>query len=94
MNEITNKELIIYTHNNGKELFIEWFNSIKDITIKTRIRKRLDRVEEGNYGDYKIIDNGVMELRFKFGIRIYFGELKNTIALLLKKYWRLYNERK
>lgn len=41
--------------------------------------------EEDYYGDYKIIDNDIKELRFKFGsgYRIYFHETNNTIILLL-----------
>ena len=45
----------------------------------------IDRLEVGNYGDHKSVGNGVFELRLPFGpgYRIYFGEVNNTIVLLL-----------
>jgi len=46
---------------------------------------RLRRIEQGNYGDCKHIQNGLFELRFFFGpgYRIYFGEDGNTLVILL-----------
>ena len=37
----------------GKVPFKEWLNNLKDPTTRHRIRRRLDRVEIGNYGNYK-----------------------------------------
>ena len=37
----------------------------------------------GNYGDYKSVGDGVLELRFNQGFRIYFTEVDNVIILLL-----------
>jgi putative addiction module killer protein len=58
---------------------------LKDATARARIRSRLDRVEQGNYGDYKSVGEGVYELRFFFGpgYRIYFGEDGEITVLLL-----------
>ena len=52
---------------------------------RNRIQKRLDRLEDGNFGDCRSVGSGVFELRFHFGAgyRIYFGEVENTIVLLL-----------
>ena len=43
------------------------------------------QLETGNFGDYRSVGEGVFELRFHFGAgyRIYFGEVDNTIVLLL-----------
>ena len=59
--------------------------SLKDKTIVARIYARLTRIEVGNFGDYKSVGNGVMELRFTFGagIRIYFGHEGDKIVVLL-----------
>lgn len=38
---------------------------------------------ERNYGDCKSLGDGVLELRFHFGIRVYFAEIENTVVLLL-----------
>jgi putative addiction module killer protein len=77
------KEIRLYQTREGKRPFLEWFRSLKDNAIKTKIRMRLDRVELGNLGDYKSLGDGVYELRFKMGIRIYFGQVGNIVVLLL-----------
>ena len=43
------------------------------------------RVEAGNYGDYKLVGDGVLELRFRFGTGygVYFGEDGDTVVALL-----------
>lgn len=60
-------------------------NSFRDPSTRRRILKRLIRVENGNYGDVKVVGDGVNELRFFFGsgYRIYFGEDGDTIVVLL-----------
>jgi putative addiction module killer protein len=46
-------------------------------------RERLE--QQGHYGDYKNVGNGVYEMRFFFGsgYRVYFAEDGDTIVLLL-----------
>jgi putative addiction module killer protein len=58
---------------------------IRDKTIRIRILARLLRVENGNYGDYKSLKDGVFELRFTYGagFRVYFGEDGDKIVVLL-----------
>lgn len=103
------RELQFYQMSNGREPFTEWFESIRDQRTQDRIQTRLDSVVLGNFGDCKSVGAGVFELRFHFGsgYRIYFGEVDNTIVLLLcggdkssqsqdirraKAYWRDYKE--
>jgi putative addiction module killer protein len=83
--------------------------SIRDRKTRNRLQARLDRLEVGNLGDHKAVGEGIFELRLQFGAghRIYFGEVDNTIILLLcggdkssqardieraKAYWREYKE--
>ena len=104
------RELQFYRTSNGRVPFTEWFESIRDQTTLTRIRSRLTRVEVGNFGDCQSVGGGVFELRLHFGpgYRIYFGEINNTIVLLLcggdkssqtrdieraKTYWQDYKEK-
>lgn len=79
------KQLRYYTTENGKTPFLEWFTKIKDQLTKIRIRRRLDRIELGNYGDYKVLGEGLCELRLDFGsgYRIYFTEQAEEIVMLL-----------
>ena len=82
-----NKHLTLrhYVTKSGKVPFKEWMTDIKDPVIRNRIRRRLDRVELGNYGDYKSLSDGVYELRLAFGAgyRIYFAEQDDVIVILL-----------
>ena len=79
------QELQFYRTPNGSVPFIEWFHGIQDQKTLTRIQKRLQRLENGNFGDCKSVGDGVYELRLHFGpgYRIYFGRIDNTIVLLL-----------
>ena len=37
------------------EVFDEWFGSLKDKPTASRIQARIDRAEEGNFGDHKAV---------------------------------------
>ena len=103
------RNIQFYRTPSGREPFIEWYYMIQDQSTRNRIQKRLDRLEDGNFGDCQSVGEGVFELRFHFraGYRIYFGEVDNTIVLLLcggdkssqardieraKDYWLQYKE--
>ena len=103
------REVEIYCSRGGREPFTEWLNAIRDQKTQRRIRTRLTALKLGNFGDYKSVGGGVFELRFYFGggYRIYFGEVDNTVVLLLcggdkssqtrdieraKAYWSAYKE--
>lgn len=53
--------------------FDKWFAGLKDASVKVRVLARLDRLENGNFGDFKAIGSGLFELRLFFGpcYRIY-----------------------
>ena len=74
-----------YRTPSGREPFVEWYDTIQDGSTRNRIQKRLDRLEDGNFGDCKSVGEGVFELRFHFGTgyRIYFSEVDDRIVLLL-----------
>jgi len=85
MSKNTRKRLLkIYQDRHGKELFIDWLESIRDITTRARIKNRLRRIELGNMGDCEPIGKGVFELRLHFGpgYRVYFGEVDDVIIIL------------
>ena len=79
------REIQVYRMKNGRVPFIEWFDSIRDKRAQTRIEARLIFLEQGNFGDYRSVGNGVFELRIHIGAgyRVYFSEIGNTIVLLL-----------
>ncbi len=69
----------------GKDVFGEWLDGLKDISGRAAILKRIDRVEEGNFGDHRSVGSGVWELRVDHGpgYRVYYGEDGLRIVLLL-----------
>lgn len=79
------KEIIIYANEDDSEPFTNWLNALKDKQAVKRIQTRILRLEQGNYGDYKSLKDGVLELRFMFGAgyRVYFGEDGDRLVLLL-----------
>ncbi|MBN3871782.1 type II toxin-antitoxin system RelE/ParE family toxin [Nostoc sp. JL33] len=83
--EVQPREIRNYLTVDGKNIFDEWLDSLRDRRAKAKIRARLDRVEDGNLGDCKSVGEGVFELRIDSGpgYRIYFGEEGITIIILL-----------
>jgi len=67
------------------EVFDSWFSNLKDRTAKARIQARIDRVEEGNFGDCQPVGEGVSEMRIHTGpgYRIYFKQVGMEIFVLL-----------
>ncbi len=65
--------------------FIKWFEKLKDIKLKVSITKRIERLQKGNFGDFKNIDKDLNELRFFIGAgcRIYYTIKDDKIVLLL-----------
>ncbi|MFN6496128.1 MAG: type II toxin-antitoxin system RelE/ParE family toxin [Nostoc sp. DedQUE01] len=83
--EVQPREIRNYLTVDGKNVFDEWLDSLRDRRAKAKIRTRLDRVEDGNLGDCKSVGEGVCELRIDYGpgYRIYFGQEGITIIILL-----------
>lgn len=67
------------------EVFDLWFESLKDRQTARRIQARIDRAEEGNFGDHKAVGEGVSEMRIQFGpgFRVYFTQRGLEIVILL-----------
>jgi putative addiction module killer protein len=81
----TPKCVIVYATPEGKEPFTDWLNQLRDVMARKRILVRVSRLQGGNYGDCKLIGEGVSELRMFFGsgYRVYFGERGNDLVVLL-----------
>ena len=67
------------------EVFDKWTAKLKDRQASMAIALRLARVASGNFGDTKIIGDGVSELRIFVGpgYRIYYTIRNNEIVILL-----------
>jgi putative addiction module killer protein len=67
------------------EVFDDWFTKLKDQQAKRRIQVRIDRVEDGNFGDTEPVGEGVSELRFFFGpgYRIYYCKQGQRVSQII-----------
>jgi putative addiction module killer protein len=67
------------------EIFDDWFEALRDKQAARRIQARIDRVEEGNFGDHKSVGDGVSEMRIHHGpgYRVYFTLRGLEIVILL-----------
>ena len=77
-------KISMYKTDNGKVPFTIWLESIKDPTMKRRIRLRVDRMIDGNFGDTRNLGDDLYELRLFFGpgYRIYYT-IENDILVIL-----------
>ncbi len=80
-----NIDLLEYIDEDGKNVFHNWLNLLKDRAAQACIRVRLNRIRLGNFGDCKSVGGGVSELRVDYGhgYRVYFGRDGIKIVILL-----------
>jgi|SRR6185437_10079999 len=76
-------EIREYTES-GRSPFADWFDSLDAVTA-ARVDKFIRRLESGNFGAAKFLNEGVFELRLDFGpgYRVYYGRDGKTIIILL-----------
>jgi len=69
---------------NGKIPFREWLESLQIIDRAT-IDARIERLKQGNFGNYRSLGDGVSELKIDTGpgYRIYYGRQGNMLVILL-----------
>ena len=67
------------------EIFDAWFDGLRDRKAKARIQARIDRAEEGNFGDCRPVGKGVSEMRVHYGAgyRVHFKRLGREWVILL-----------
>jgi putative addiction module killer protein len=71
---------------NGVNRYRNFFRKLGSSIIKSKILLRLQRVSNGNLGDYKDLKDGVFELKVSGtgpGYRIYFSKHENRIIILI-----------
>ncbi len=69
---------------NGRSPFAEWFGGLEKVTAN-RVNMYIRRLEAGNSGAAKPLQDGVFEVRLDFGpgYRVYYGRDGKTIIILL-----------
>ena len=65
--------------------FLRWLTELRDKRARARIAIRIDRVQEGNWGDHKAVGGGVSEFRIDVGqgYRVYYTIRDRTVVILL-----------
>ena len=67
------------------EMFDNWLAGLKDKQAVRRVQVRIDRAEDGNFGDCEPVGEGVSEMRIHYGpgYRVYFVKRGIEIVILL-----------
>nr|WP_245590261.1 type II toxin-antitoxin system RelE/ParE family toxin [Desulfobulbus elongatus] len=60
-------EIKHYITDDGRDVFEDWRDKVKDSKAKIAIDRRIYRAELGNFGDHKPCREGVWELRIDVG---------------------------
>jgi len=65
--------------------FDDWYSGLRDRQAARRIQARIDRAEDGNFGDCGPVGEGVSEMRIHCGpgYRVYFTQRGLEIVILL-----------
>ncbi|OAJ62395.1 addiction module killer protein [Paraburkholderia ginsengiterrae] len=73
-----------YTVNRTEE-FDTWLSRLTDLRARAKILVRIRRAERGQFGDVKLLEDGVSEMRIDWGpgYRVYFAREGRVMYLLL-----------
>lgn len=65
--------------------FDKWLASLRDRKAKIKIVRRIERAEQGNFGDHKPVEGPIWEMRIDYGpgYRLYYARQGETIYLFL-----------
>jgi putative addiction module killer protein len=76
--------LVLRCHSDDDRIPIEERLQSLDSITRNRVRARIDRIEDGNFGDVAPVGEGVSELRMDFGpgYRVYFGMKGHEVHLI------------
>ena len=77
--------ILSYVTPEGKDVYKEWADGLRDTRARFAVDRRLRRVEEGNFGDHKYLIDGIWELRIDFGpgYRVYYGLRGAEVVVVL-----------
>ena len=66
-------------------MYFEWQRTVRDSKAKIALDRRVDRMEQGNFGDHKFCRDGVWEMRIDVGAgyRVYYAIAGTQVILLL-----------
>jgi putative addiction module killer protein len=70
---------------NSTEEFNEWVDGLSDLKARAAVFVRIRRAEMGNFGEFKVLDEGVSEMKIDVGpgYRVYYAREGRVVYLLL-----------
>ena len=83
--EAKSRELHYFELAKGRYPYREWLLSLKNTTVVARLDVRLTKLTMGNFGNWRPVGAGVIELKEDFGpgYRIYVGEDRPVLVVIL-----------
>lgn len=78
-------QVVHYEAGSGADVYQEWLDGLRDRGTRVRITRRVDRIEQGNFGNHKFERDGIWALRLDFGpgYRVYYNKTGEAVVLLL-----------
>lgn len=66
-------------------VYLKWIDGLKDRAGRARIQVRVDRLVHGNPGQYRVLTDGICELKVNFGpgYRVYYTDRGGVLIVLL-----------
>lgn len=82
---MTKKYTVVHYESDGKDVFQDWLDGLRDVRARTSIARRVKRVEAGNFGEHRPCRDGVWELVINYGpgYRVYYSLVGEVVVLLL-----------
>ena len=76
---------VIHYEENGRDIFQDWLDNLKDLQGRKAIQRAIDKIEDGNFGVHKSCREGVWEIVLNTGpgYRVYYSMIKDVVVLLL-----------
>ena len=76
---------VFHYERDGKDIFQEWLDNLRDMQGRTAILRRIQRIKTGNLGSNHFCRDGVWELVIDIGpgYRVYYAMSENVVVLLL-----------
>jgi len=70
---------------NMSTAFAQWLASVPDVRLMANVMRRIAQATLGNFGYYKSVSDGVLEMRIHYGAgwRVYYAQEGSCVYLLL-----------
>ena len=78
-------EVVHYVDDNGRDIFQEWLDGLRDVQGQAAVFRRVTRLADGNFGEHRPCRDGVWELVIDTGpgYRVYYSIVERVVVLLL-----------